>query len=90
MGVPSDAVVTSPCCRSRDTVPLVVGSQFRVVAWPAVKVYPPLGILKGLALLEAATTAAKTATTRQTKARILIKVRVILLGGKGGLARSGI
>lgn len=79
MGVPSDGVVTSPCCRSRETVPLVVGVQFRVVDWPTVKVYPPLGILKGLALLEAATTAAKTATTRQIKARMLIRVRVVLL-----------
>lgn len=62
-------------------MPLVVGVHFRVVAWPAVKVYPPLGILKGLAVLEAATTAAKTATIRQMKARILIKIRVVVFMG---------
>lgn len=61
MMVPEVSVVTSPCCRRSDTVPLVVGVQFRVVAWPTVKVYPPMGILNGLAVLEAAATVAKMA-----------------------------
>lgn len=71
MAVPSVAVVTSPCCRRRETVPLVVGFQVRVVALPTVKVYPPEGMLKGLALLPAAATAASAETARQVKARIV-------------------
>lgn len=72
MDMPVLAVVTSPCCRRKDTVPLVVGVHFKVVAWPTVKVYPPWGTLKGLSWLEADTTAAKTAIARLVKARILI------------------
>jgi hypothetical protein len=71
MVVPSVAVVTEPCCRRRLTVPLVVGSQFRVVASPTVKEYPPEGILKGLAVLLAVATAARAETVRQIKERIV-------------------
>lgn len=74
-------VVTSPCCRRKDTVPLVVGVQCRVVGWPTVKVYPSLGTLKGLSVLEADTTAAKTAMAKLVKARILINWGIRIRGG---------
>lgn len=71
MAVPSLAVVTAPCCRRRVTVPLVVGSHFRVVASPTEKVYPAAGISKGLAVLLAVATAARAEIVRQMKERIV-------------------
>lgn len=63
MAVPELAVVTEPDCRRRETVLPDLWSQVRVVDSPAVKEYPPLGLLKSLLVLAAAARAAKSEVT---------------------------
>ena len=49
--VPVARLLLEPLLRTRDTVPEVVGFQFKVTDWPAVAEMPPLGLLKGFAVL---------------------------------------
>lgn len=71
MTVPELPLITAPHCRIRLTVPWVVGFHVRAVGTPTLKVYPSVGMLKGLALLFAEATAAMAAIARVVKKRIM-------------------
>jgi len=53
MAVPALRLLDEPDLRMRETVPEVVGCQFRVKDCPAEPAIPELGTLKGFAVLVA-------------------------------------
>lgn len=68
MTMPWSRSLVGPLRNLNVTSPSVVGFQVMVLAWPAVKLYPSAGMLKGLGCLSAVTSGVTNMNKRAGRA----------------------